>query len=148
MNTLKIEGQTSPPILRNAHPSPQAQRPVISETEMSSRVSMRRFRSETNALALKIRTQHSESNPVSCDSTEGDTEEVEEYLRFLSKMDHFLAASQMYEESGQLQLALEEVERALEYLDQMAQEDARRGLRACSLSADIIILPSAREASF
>lgn len=58
----------------------------------------------------------SESSSSTIDSA------AEEFFRLLFEVDHFLAASQMHEQSGQLELALEDVEQALEFLDQMAQK--------------------------
>lgn len=56
----------------------------------------------------------------SCSSTIDSTEE--EFFRLLFEVDRFLAASQMHEQSGQFELALEDVEQALEFLDRMAQK--------------------------
>ncbi len=138
MEILKIDSPTSSSTFINTHPLSQTKTAAIFEPKMSSRASMRKFRSESDILTLKLRTQldnelsstescydrlsdtvtqYSGSNPTSCDSAE-----VEELVSFLGKMDEFLAASQMHEQSGQLELALEDVEQALEFLDQVAQK--------------------------
>lgn len=61
-------------------------------------------------------TQSSGSNPTRLDSA------LQNHLLFFGKTNQFLAASQAHEQSGELELALEDVEQALEYLDQMAQK--------------------------
>lgn len=62
-------------------------------------------------------TQYSEINSTSVYSPE-----EEEVIAFFLKMDQLLSASQMHEKSGQLELALGDVELALEFLDQIAQK--------------------------